>query len=536
MYTVQARYRYEWAGRPHESTRVGLPGSAGSDNIDAWHHDWDARLRAARDGGPPVTAWVDPQHPERAVLDPKLRWRKLLFMLPFAVLFPLVALGAVYAAWKIVTPAGPAEPDAAGLMADELAQPATSRHIPRHNAVGLWLAAVALCVMSLAGIGMASSPSASGWMGLIVAVFALIGLLMLHTAARATGRAWAYRGAFASFQPAQPRAGAAFQAHWTLPPGAATRPSLRGSVRLRVAQYRIDDSGSSASEHLVEELVQEVRPRLDPDGGVTLLARFELPVDAPAHESRRSGEQVAWRFEWLDAKQDVILVVPIPVQSAAPVHDDAMDRLSPEARSANLSVPIGTTDDAMPSLPAGVSLYEQPHALLLGFSQSGWRWFGVITLTALLIAVSRSMVWLEAALLALTLHALSRRWTLEVGDDGVLLERVSWLWRRRIGLPAASLQGLYQRHLYSRTTGRQMTAFHALHARGVDRGSDLQLTPGLPGNGPTLIAQMLRWALAQRGGRFSPGALRPDHPSQSRAGWGWILPLLWVVVRLSPSG
>jgi hypothetical protein len=321
-----------------------------------------------------------------------------------------------------------------------------------------------------------------------------------------------------------------------LPPRAATQQSLLGVVRLRVAQYRIDDSGSSASEHRVEDISQQVRPRFDPDGGVSLLARFELPADAPAHEARRSGEKVEWRLEWLDAKDDVILVVPIPVQSSASVDDAAADRLSPDARAANLNLPIGTTDDAMPSLPAGVRLHERPDALVLTFGRAGWRWFGVIAVVALVIANSRSMVWLEAALLALSVHALSTRWTLEVRDDGVLLERVSWLWRRRLGLPVASLHGLYQRNLYSRSTGRQMTVFHALYARGVDRGSDLRLTPGLPGNGPTLIAQMLRWAVAQRGGRFRPGALRPDHPRFSRAGWGWALPLLWVVARLSQGG
>jgi len=37
---VQARYRYAWAGRSYESTRVGLPGGMDSDNIDGWHQGW----------------------------------------------------------------------------------------------------------------------------------------------------------------------------------------------------------------------------------------------------------------------------------------------------------------------------------------------------------------------------------------------------------------------------------------------------------------------------------------------------------------
>ena len=447
-------------------------------------------------------------------------------MLPFALVFPLVGIGALYAAWMIATHADRAEPH-------RLAAP---RHMPQHHVLGHWLVAVVVCVMSLAAIGVASSPAAPVWASLIGSAFAVGALALLHAAVRATGRAWIYRGAFASFQPALPSAGTAFQACWTLPPRTAARQPLQSSVRLRVAQYRIDDSSSSASEQRVEELAQEVRPRLDPDGGMSLVARFDLPADAPAHGSRRSGEEVAWRLEWLDAKANIVLVVPIPVQSAAPIDDTAGDRLSPGARATRQDIPIGATDDAMPSLPKGVSLHERPDALVLGFAQTGWRWLGIAALVALFIAISRSMVWLEALLLALALHALSRRWTLEVRDDGVRLERVSWLWRRRTGVPAASLRALYQRHLYSRTTGRHMTAFAALWARGVDRGSDLRLTPGLPGSGPTLIAQMLRWALAQRGGRFAPRQLRPDTPRLSRAGWGWALPLLWAAARLSQGG
>jgi hypothetical protein len=44
---------------------------------------------------------------------------------------------------------------------------------------------------------------------------------------------------------------------------------------------------------------------------------------------------------------------------------------------------------------------------------------------------------------------------------------------------------------------------------------------------------MLRWAVAQRGGRFSPGELRDRPAPLSQPGWGWLLCLLWMVARLS---
>lgn len=144
------------------------------------------------------------------------------------------------------------------------------------------------------------------------------------------------------------------------------------------------------------------------------------------------------------------------------------------------------------------------------------------------------MVGLEALLLALGLYALSRRWTLEVRDDGIVLDRASWLWRRHAELPGSCLPGLYYRGLHGNSGGQGAAApLHALWARGVDRGSDLQLTPGLRGSGSTQIAQMLRWAFAQRGGRFSPGALRGRPALLSRPGWGWLVVLLWLALRLS---
>ncbi|WP_163591277.1 DUF3592 domain-containing protein, partial [Klebsiella pneumoniae] len=81
---LEARYRYEWMGRSYESTQVRLPGGMGHDNFDPWQRDWELRLNRARDSEERLVAWVDPDHPESAVLDRSLRWRQLLFMLPFS--------------------------------------------------------------------------------------------------------------------------------------------------------------------------------------------------------------------------------------------------------------------------------------------------------------------------------------------------------------------------------------------------------------------------------------------------------------------
>jgi hypothetical protein len=54
----------------------------------------------------------------------------------------------------------------------------------------------------------------------------------------------------------------------------------------------------------------------------------------------------------------------------------------------------------------------------------------------------------------------------------------------------------------------------------------------LPGDGAARVGQLLRWAHAQRAGRFSPGALRTPAVAQARAGWGWLACVLWTAARL----
>ncbi len=54
----------------------------GSDNIDDWHHEVNARLEDARAAGRPVTVWVNPDNPAESVFDRELRWGEVLFLVP----------------------------------------------------------------------------------------------------------------------------------------------------------------------------------------------------------------------------------------------------------------------------------------------------------------------------------------------------------------------------------------------------------------------------------------------------------------------
>lgn len=85
---VTAEYEYLWRGERLFSDRVDL--HPGADNLGDYHQVMHERLQRALRAGEPVTAWVDPDDPSRAVLNREMRWG----LLGFGMIFPLVFGGA----------------------------------------------------------------------------------------------------------------------------------------------------------------------------------------------------------------------------------------------------------------------------------------------------------------------------------------------------------------------------------------------------------------------------------------------------------
>jgi hypothetical protein len=96
-YRVAARYRYSFGGRSYVGERVAI--SRFADNIGDFHHDLHARLRDAQVRGEPVTAYVNPRHPDQAVLNRELRWMLALLMTAFGLVFAGVGLGLMFGAF-----------------------------------------------------------------------------------------------------------------------------------------------------------------------------------------------------------------------------------------------------------------------------------------------------------------------------------------------------------------------------------------------------------------------------------------------------
>jgi hypothetical protein len=92
-YEATATYRYDYEGQTFTGSRVGLSG--GADNIGPFHQRLHAELEAARAGGTPVTAFVDPSEPANAVLNRELRPALLTLQIVLGLVFAAIGIGLI---------------------------------------------------------------------------------------------------------------------------------------------------------------------------------------------------------------------------------------------------------------------------------------------------------------------------------------------------------------------------------------------------------------------------------------------------------
>lgn len=552
-YQVLARYRYTVGGQTYEAQRVGLDRNSSADNVGDWQAQWHRNLRQAQERGESITAWVNPQAPAQALLDRSIRWRLQIFRLPFALVFTGVG---VTAAWMFLRILRRPQDDVPDLE-------------PTHSLAkgqgALWFFAVFWCGIAFPMAALFWSDGKGPWWAKgFMGVFVVIGVGLVAAAWQNSRKAWRYQGVGMTALPSRPTAGRSVEITLVLPARAVQQAGAE-NMRLQVAQYRVDESSSGSPERQVEVLQATARRQPTGEGGMRLVARFDLPDDAPTHSARRGGERVDWRLELVRADGALELAYELAVQAVTPSWAEAasvpdrFDRRAQWEQEVPIEPPalgrdaasqpwdsLGTMKSAESPgfFPPGVRLSETPDAWSLAFEQTAWRWSAAVALALLALEwwvndriqpgalVLPSGFWGWLALLVLpawALHAATRRWTLRVQDDGLVVRRGSWVWSRVATLPGESSQSLV--HKLQFTAGTQ--AYHAV--LGKDVSGHLQtLTPGLSGTAAAqAVGQAAARAWLDRRGRFTPGAQRPQVAAHSRpawGGWAWLLAfgvLLW---------
>ena len=194
-YRAEGRYHYAFQGRQYAGSRLGISSVGGSDNIDDWHHEVNARLEDARAAGKPITVWVNPDNPSESVFDREMRWSEVVFLIPFALAFGGVGVGALVALGVVLRSKG-----------EGGAQEAVDKAINRRTSSGqgnaapgfLWFFAFLWNAISfpIAFLAIPDIVERGEWVGLLVLLFPLVGIGLVWGAVNATWSAWrARRGA-----------------------------------------------------------------------------------------------------------------------------------------------------------------------------------------------------------------------------------------------------------------------------------------------------------------------------------------------------
>tara|TARA_R110002073_G_scaffold336505_1_gene534241 strand:- start:34362 stop:36050 length:1689 start_codon:yes stop_codon:yes gene_type:complete len=98
-YSIEANYSYQYRGQRYAASRVGY--DVGNDNIGNDHHSIVGDIRRQQARGT-LRAWVNPDAPHESYLLRQLRWKKILFMGLFGLIFS-VAGGGIMLAGKLRT-------------------------------------------------------------------------------------------------------------------------------------------------------------------------------------------------------------------------------------------------------------------------------------------------------------------------------------------------------------------------------------------------------------------------------------------------
>ncbi|MEO5677936.1 MAG: DUF3592 domain-containing protein [Usitatibacter sp.] len=263
-------YKYTFGDRQYSGDRLGSNAIGGTDDIDGWHHDMNEYLNDARTGSKPLMVWVNPDNPAEAMVDREIRWKFLVFALVFGLTFGGVGLGALIAG-------------IASLFPKRQGKGRRKRSGAGATVAGLWLFAffwnaIAFPVSFLTVPQMIAD---GAWMGLIIMIFPLIGLMILWAAIHATWGLFRRGGADLVLSGDKPQLGRPLSGHIAFAKGVKTGQNFRVRLEARDAS----DDGNSLGTVWSKEVKARVA---DSGGGPRITFRFDPPANVRAD---------SWRLE-----------------------------------------------------------------------------------------------------------------------------------------------------------------------------------------------------------------------------------------------
>lgn len=187
---------------------------------------------------------------------------------------------------------------------------------PGQGAGVLWFFAVFWCSIAFPMAALFwSDGKGPWWVKGFMGIFVVIGVGLVAAAWQNSRKAWRYQGVgMAALPSSRPTAGRSVRNPRCCLRGLCSKPELKTCA----CKWRntVDESSSGSPERQVEVLKATAR-RQQRASSMRLVARFDLPDDAPTHGARCGGERVDWRLEQR-ADGALELAYDLAVQAATP--------------------------------------------------------------------------------------------------------------------------------------------------------------------------------------------------------------------------
>lgn len=504
------RYQYPFAGRTLTGDRIAWSLSRPE------QRQWHERLGAAQAAGQTVTAWIDPEHPGMALLDRKLRWQAIAFLLPFALIFPAVSIGALIGLVAVLrgdrskAHAVPSQPASASSR--------TLRDNSRQKAWGITVFTVLWNLIAFP-IALVAWSEHEGW-GLIdtfVTLFPAVGVLMAWASVQTWRDALHHRGSSLTLDTGELHAGepTALTVHL---PAARWSHAGRSGWKARLLQSRLPHDNSEHKEETISEQALPLRSQASFDGGASLRMQLHWPQGARPSGVDTEGHRTTWRLILEEAGHSSEQVFELPVQAGRPGFIDMTGTTQATAQPAAFAEPV----------PASVMSLSHEGGMALARFARPWRnssVLGYALLAAGLAFVSRqhfnatdlqdAVMWLlplfaSAAAIGLALHVGTRRWVLGIARDAWWLDRSSALWRNQRWLSTDKDSPLEPRLTHAHQTHGQAAGYHRLEQRDAQTQRQQPITPPLPGLGVALGSAQQLQALQRQAAMSAHTATMPQ--------------------------
>ncbi|MFZ6712502.1 ankyrin repeat domain-containing protein [Undibacterium sp. TC9W] len=335
-YSVDAEFVYQFDGKTYRSKRISVGGDS-SDGYNGYNRSTHASLLQARSNDQSVTLWIDPQDPAFAAYDRQLHIKRLIFLIPFATLFPAVSLGAMWAIWAIwfrrdddeeTTPGLPGFASATGKSDWQELHPAPS------GAGGLGLFALFWNLISfpIAGLFMMDRAGHGYWQYLVL-LFPALGVLMI------VGTVWL---AYSRWRVGKLRLTLAKQPHTgieNLPLRLHFDPHLGQRMATGASHYMVkaeihceheDRRGEDTTTKRLWE--QTLGEQVVMHGAQSVDFAISLPADMPASGKQEHKDiEVIWNLQLNIFGTD--LIFKLPVQQGLGEKANARDLIAKQYRS-----------------------------------------------------------------------------------------------------------------------------------------------------------------------------------------------------------